>query len=348
MRHTITVALTLLLFITDPLLAASTAGYAAVFVYHKFGEPESPTTSVSMEEFDAQLRYLRDNGYNVIGLPELVSLVGKGGEIPQKTVAITIDDGYRSVYSHAFPLLKKYGFPFTLFLYMEAVGRYPDYLTVDELLEIKAYGKATFGNHSYSHRRLARWPEGMSTTQYLRWLEEDLLKSERRFERLLGFKPEFYAFPYGEYNREFVELIKRRGYRASFTQDPASTGSFSDLHLLPRYASVGSWALMDKFREFLSTEPLHVDRIRPPYGILDENPPDRIEGRIIGHERYKNFGIYVSELGWLRPEVHEESGRVTIKPSGRLQRKTNRIGFTAVNTETGRTAAYFYMILLRE
>ncbi|VAX31814.1 Polysaccharide deacetylase [hydrothermal vent metagenome] len=346
MRFTIPVVLILLLFIS-PCSAAAETGYATVFVYHKFNEPKSPSTSIATEEFEAQLSYLRDNHYNVISLPDLVALIRDKTDIPPKTVVITIDDGYKSVYTHAFPMLKKYGFPFTIFLYMEAIDRYPDFMSSEAVRDIMKYKKATFGNHSYSHQRLARWPEGMSRKEYLKLLEADLLRSQERFKKILGIRPEFYAFPYGEYNQEFVKLLKKHGYTASFTQDPASTGGFSDIYLLPRYASVGSWAKMDKFSEFLLTEPLNVDNIYPPYGLLKENPPDRIEGRIINHGIYKNPGIYVSEFGWIRPEVDKENGTVTAKITEKLNRKVNRIGFTAINRETGRESTYFYMIILK-
>jgi len=337
----------ILLSFIRPLPADAESGYAVILLYHKFDEPGSPSTSISTEEFEAQLKYLKDNRYNVMGLPRLVALVRKGRDIPPKTVALTIDDGYGSVYRHAFPLLKKYGFPFTVFLYMEAIGRYPDFLTIEELRDMMRYEKATFGNHSYSHRRLARWPAGMSRKEYMKRLESDLAQSEERFRKILGFDAELYAFPYGEYNRELVGLIKRRGYAAAFTQDPASTGGFSDPYLLPRYASVGSWAQMDKFRDFLTTEPLNVDHAYPPYGLLDENPPGRIEGRISEIRTYKNLGIYVSELGWLRPEIDIDKGTLKVEVKERLRRPVNRIGFTGVNHETGRKATYFYMIILR-
>jgi peptidoglycan/xylan/chitin deacetylase (PgdA/CDA1 family) len=326
--------------------SAAHAGYATVFVYHKFDEPKSPSTSITSEVFEAQLRYLQENKYNVISLHELVSYLRYGKEIPEKTVVLTIDDGYRSFFTKAFPLLKKYRLPFTIFLYMEAVGRYPDYITIDQLREIKRYSKAILGNHSYSHSRFGRWPDGMSRDEYVRWIEHDLLRSEARFEELVGYSPEYFAFPYGEYSQEYVNSIKERGYIASLTQDPASTGKFTDRFLIPRYAVVGRWATLKKIREFLETEPLRVDMVTPAYGVLKENPPSRIEGRIHNHSIYKNIGIYISELGWIKPEFSREvEGKIYIDITARLERRINRIGFSALNTLTGRRASYFYLII---
>lgn len=354
MRFTINAALTLVISIS-PLLSLTTpafpedekSGYATVFIYHKFNEPESPSTSIPTEQFEAQLRYLKENRYNVIGLPELVSLIRNGSDIPPKTVVITIDDAYRSVYKHAFPLLKRYGLPFTVFLYMEAVGRYSDYITLEELNTMGKYRKVTFGNHSYSHARLARWPEGMPKEEYLKWLEDDLIKSGEAFEKLLGYRPRFYAYPYGEYNHEYSSLVKRHGYLAAFTQDTGSAGGATDPFLITRNPVVGTWATMEKFKEFLETEPLQAEVIYPPYGILYENPPGRVEAGMADMDRYKNIGIYVSELGWLQPKIDRNGKRISVKDIKRLTRETNRIGITAKNIETGKIATFFYMVILR-
>jgi peptidoglycan/xylan/chitin deacetylase (PgdA/CDA1 family) len=322
-------------------------GYATVFVYHKFNEPSSPSTSISSEILEAQLKYLKENAFHVVQLHEIVTYLKEGLKIPPRTVAITLDDGYKSVYEHAFPLLKKYDFAFTIFLYMEAIDSFSDYLTVDELREMKKYGKVTFGNHSFAHSRFARWPRDASQEDYLKSLEDDLLKSEKRFDELLGFKSEFYAFPYGEYNREFVELLRQRGYSAAFTQDPFNTGPATDRFLIPRNPIVGTWATMEKFKEFLETEPISVQTFYPDYGVLNVNPLPKIEFTAGDILPYENIGIYVSELGWLKPEVDRKEGRVKVLPLQKLKRKINRVGITARNTVTGRKASFFYMIILR-
>ena len=337
----------LLIFALSLIVAGSAfAGHATIFVYHKFEEPKSPSTSISIEVFEDQLDYLQKNNYNVIGLPELVTLLEDQREIPEKTVVLTIDDGYRSVYKKAFPILKKFGFPFTLFLYMEAVGRYPDYMRLDELQVMSRYRKVTFGNHSYSHARFGRMPEGITKRDYIRQIEDDLSRSEKRFNDILGYNPLYFAYPYGEYSKEYADTLKSRGYRVSLAQDPGSTGLFTDLFLIPRYAVVGSWARLDKIKEFLESEPLQLEDINPPYGILGKNPPSAIEGRVVNHHNYRNFGVYISEFGWKKPILDESSGHVSVKGLEIFKRKINRIGFTAINRITGKPASHFYMVTL--
>ncbi len=321
------------------------SGYATVLIYHKFNEPGSPSTSIPSTVFESQLRYLRENNYNVVSLSFLVSLLNEGKRIPPRTVVLTIDDGYRSVYTHAYPILKKYRVPFTLFLYMEAAGRYGDFLTTEEINEMKGDGLVTFGNHSYSHKRFARRPRGMSEKDYLRWIEDDLYRSEHRFRELIGRRPLFFAYPYGGYNRRYREIVQRHGYLAALTQDTGSVNTWTDRFLIPRDPIVGTWATIRKFQDFLNTEPLHVTGFSPGYGVLKKNPPMGVEAVISNIVNYKNIGVYISEKGWLKPRVDLSSGRISIRDIGRLSRRINRIGITAINRLTGRKATFFYLII---
>ncbi len=324
------------------------SGYVTILLYHKFNDPKSPSTSIDTDLFRAQLQYLKDNDYNVISPEELIKFLNKEGPIPQKAVLITIDDGYRTVFTEAFPILKEFGYPFTVFLYMEAVGRYPDYMTKQQIEEMARYTKVSFGNHSYAHARFARWSRSVSKKEYVKWIEDDLKKSEDRFKKLTGTAPVLYSYPYGEYNKEFHDILVRRGYMMAFTQDPAPAGQFTEPFLIPRYPLVGSWATMKKFKEFLETEPLPVKRTEPPYGILYRNPPARIVAVVENIGNYKNPGIYLSELGWLKPTVNPKTGELTVEGLPALRREINRIGITAFNKKTGHWARFFYMVINRK
>jgi len=128
------------------LITSGRAQYGTILLYHRFGDDRYPTTSVSLEDFERQMSYLKEEGYRVVPLSRLVDMIRKG-KIPPKTVAITIDDGYGTTMK-AFAVLRKFGYPFTVFLYMEAVGRYPDFLSVEDLKELMAYGALPFGYYN--------------------------------------------------------------------------------------------------------------------------------------------------------------------------------------------------------
>jgi peptidoglycan/xylan/chitin deacetylase (PgdA/CDA1 family) len=317
--------------------------HATVLLYHKFNEPRSPSTSISTETFESHLAYLKNNSYNVISLDRLVEIIKKRQPFPPKTVVITIDDGYRSVYREAFPLLKRYEFPFAVFLYMEAIDRYPDYMTKEQLLDMARYEGVTFGNHSYSHERFGR----MNSRVLSERLVKDIEKSEKRFKTLLGYSPLYYAYPYGEYNISYVETIKKRGYKAAFTQDPFTAGCFSDLYLIPRVPLMGSWSSIEKLREFLEREPLPVKRFNPDFGLLSENPPEMIYFQVDFIENYTDFRIYVTEHGWFNPVVNIKDGIVYLNKIPPFQRDINRVAIRAVNKTTGKKAFFFYMVIIR-
>ncbi len=309
-------------------------GDALILIYHRFGEDKYPSTSVSLEDFEKQMKYLKENNYNVIRLSELVELLKEGKEIPDKTVVITIDDGYKST-MRAFEILKKYNFPFTVFLYMEAIGRYPDFLTPEDIEKLKEYG-AEFGNHSYSHKNFGFIED---EEEFL----EDLEKSERRFFEIFKEKPKFYAFPYGTYNRKIVKILKGRGYEALFTQDPTAVNEHTDLYLIPRQPVVGSWSRFENFKRNLNKEFLPVEKIFPEYGVLKKNPPEEAGVLLKFPERYENCEIYISELGWVKTE--RKGKKVFSKDIPKLKRSMNRIGVRCRNKETKRNAYIFWLII---
>lgn len=340
MKNTITAGFLLILSISFPVFA----DFAAILIYHKFGEDKYPTTSVSMEDFKKQMDYLKKNNFNVIHLSKLIDILQRKEDIPPKTVVITIDDGYKST-MRAYKILKKYRFPFTVFLYMEGVGRYPDYLTHKQIEILKKDPLVEFGNHSYSHRRFAKILKKMDLKSYKTLIVEDTLKAERRLKKLLGYVPKVYAFPYGEYTRPMIQVLKEMGYEALFTQDPQNVSKDTPLYLIHRQPIVGSWAKMKHFKDVLNTEVLPVVKHSPPIGYLIQNPPE-IWAEVKNIHNYKNCGIYISELGWIKAE--KKNNRLFINLEKPLKRWKNRIGVTCWNVKTKRKSTFFWSVYNRE
>ncbi len=311
------------------------AGHATILLYHRFGDERYPSTSVSMEDFEKEIRYLWENNYRVISLGELVSIIKSGKELPDKSVVITIDDGYRSTMK-AYDVLKRYGYPFTVFLYLEAIGRYPDFLSLKDIEELKRYGKVDFGNHSYSHR-------AFGLQRNLSAFKEDLIRSEREFVKLFGRKPKFYALPFGYYNREMLKILKERGYEAVLTQDPGNVGSFTDPYRIPRQAIVGSWSKMDNFLRKIRSEPLPLKETVPDIGFLKKNPPDRIGAELRNPDDYRDCRIYITEIGWRRAK--RTGDKVYVDNIPELRRRWNRVGVRCKNVKTGAWAESFWMII---
>jgi len=121
--------LLLLILVPAPLQAAD---QATVFIYHRFGDPRYPSTNTSLGEFRAHLETLRQGGYQVLPLTEIVARLRGGQPLPERCVAISVDDAFRSFLSGAMPLLREYGYPATLFVNTGEVNG-PDYLSWEEL-----------------------------------------------------------------------------------------------------------------------------------------------------------------------------------------------------------------------
>ena len=310
--------------------------YATVFIYHRFGDERYPTTSVSLEDFKKQLEYLKNNGYRVVKLSELYKMAQEK-KIPPKTVAITVDDGYRTTYK-AFKLLKEFNFPFTLFLYMEAVGRYPDFLTEEQLREMEESGLVEFENHLYSHPRLARLRIKLTEKEYLKVLKREAELSEKRFLKLFGRKPRFLAFPYGDYDRISVEFFKKRGYKLLLTQD---RGNWDGKRVLvPRMAVVGSQSSFKRFVADLKVEPLPIKKHEPPIGLYKKPTVRPVFGV---EERFKNCWVYLTEIGWVKGV--KEGIRVTAQRELPLKKPSTRVGIRCRDGETKRKAEFFYLII---
>ena len=146
-------------------LAAVLAGMAAVpvpagatavvLMYHRFGESHYPSTSITMEQFDAHLAELESGGYNVVPVPDIIAALRAGQTLPDRTVGITVDDAYLSVYTRAWPRLKEAELPFTMFVATDAVDRATSqgaagYMTWDQVREMAASG-VTIGSQTASH-----------------------------------------------------------------------------------------------------------------------------------------------------------------------------------------------------
>jgi hypothetical protein len=110
--------------------------------------------SVSPEEFESHLSYLRDNNFKSIRLTDIRDALKRGESLPEKPVVITFDDGRENQYVYAFPLLKEYGFSATFFPFTNAIGR-PDYVTWEQLAELRDAGNE-IGSHAVFHPYMTR------------------------------------------------------------------------------------------------------------------------------------------------------------------------------------------------
>ncbi|MBL8628495.1 MAG: polysaccharide deacetylase family protein [Rhodospirillaceae bacterium] len=263
MRHLIKFLVLAILLFAAPAWAESTS--AVVLMYHRFGEAKYPTTNTTLAQLDAHIAYLRQNTFNVVPLSDIVQALKDRKPLTPKTIAITIDDAYKSVFTEAFPRFKKAGFPFTVFVATEAVDKkYTDIMTWDDLRTLKAAGVSLEG-HSHAHPHAP----ALSTDE----VAQDLETMKARFKAELNIAPALYAHPYGEAGRADLEIVRKAGFDAAFGQNSGPVYAEGDMFLLPRFALNEHYGAMDRFQLVVNTKPLRAVDVQPSDPVLRDAKP---------------------------------------------------------------------------
>jgi peptidoglycan/xylan/chitin deacetylase (PgdA/CDA1 family) len=178
-------------------------------MYHRIDYRENDTLSVSPEIFAIQMKYLKENNYDVIPLSELVNVIKNRKKYSRKIVAITFDDGYANNFLYAFPILSKYNFPATIFLITNKVGESKEFVNWDQV-RLMAKNGITFGAHTRNHAYL---PDVRDPGK----LRDEICGSKTDIERNIGCQVNFFCYPVGGFNGSVVKTVKEAGYEAAFT-----------------------------------------------------------------------------------------------------------------------------------
>ncbi len=202
------------------------AAQVVVFGYHRFEKKiHRPDTEITPEAFEAQMKELKDKKIAVIGMQDF--LAWKRGEknIPSRAAIITIDDGWKTGYEVAWPILKKFGYPFTLFIYTEGIkgGKFGGgaAMSWEQLAEMRDAG-VDIEAHSETHQDLRKpydkvTKRKLNPEEYTAWLNEEVAGSKATLEQKLGIKVNCFAVPFGYYNERVKEAIKAARFEAVFT-----------------------------------------------------------------------------------------------------------------------------------
>ena len=242
------------------LLAGLPAQAAVVLEYHHISDKTPKSTSISPEKFNAQMDYLANNHFKIVSVIELAEKLRKGEALPDKTVAISFDDSYATVYQAAFPLLKKRGWPFTFFINTAAVSTSSLFVTWDQLREMSHNG-ATIANHTMYHNHVPRLKEGETRSQWRERTKTEIEQAQTTIEKEMGSAPKIFAYPFGEYDVEVQKLLKELDFIA-FGQQSGPLGSQADLQSVPRFPFGGSFTELDDFIMKVNTLPMPINRIQ--------------------------------------------------------------------------------------
>ncbi len=239
---------------------------AVVLQYHHISNSTPEVTSLSPELFAQHLEYLHKNNFNILNLETFIRHVEGAKPFPNKSVLITFDDGYRSIFDNAFPLLKKYNYPFTVFVNTQPLEqKLEQFMTWNELQAIIDYGGAV-ANHSVSHPHMIPQNQDHSSRSKIKVNQLEIEKAERALSINLSKYYKVFAYPYGEFDNQVKTLIGKQGYIA-FGQHSGAVGENFDSLALPRFPFGGRYGRMEDFILKVNSQALEVKAAI----LLDEN-----------------------------------------------------------------------------
>jgi peptidoglycan/xylan/chitin deacetylase (PgdA/CDA1 family) len=279
-----------------------------IFVYHRFDDTRYPTTNTSIKELKKEFNYFKKNNYKVVPLIDIVNKIKANEKVPNKWVALTIDDGFKTFYTNGLPIFKQYGYPFTLFIAVKYTEKkYKDYVSWKQLKEIKKYGDVEF--HTYGHGHY-----GQMTNEAIR---TDMDKGLALMKKNLNIEPKLFVYAYGEYDNRVEKVVNEYNFQAVFNQNiGAIQGECSDEYDIDRSALVGKapFKLYLKFKELC--------------GVTFQQPTTFPKNKIVKtvevtleDKSIKSADIFISNNGWTKVKVH--NGKILWNANKKV--KLNRI-----------------------
>ncbi|MDP3766873.1 MAG: polysaccharide deacetylase family protein [Dehalococcoidia bacterium] len=190
--------------------------YPPILAYHRIGRfKHDHVPTVSIQAFESQLKLLAKWRITVAPLEALAERIIRGGALPRRTTAITFDDGYEETYSNAWPLLKRFNFPSTVFVTPGEVGL-PGFATWEQVRAMAIDG-VTVGNHTMHHTYLPLAKDEA--------LPGELIESKRIIEEKTGRPVRLMSYPVGGYTRRAQEVVRDAGYLAACTTNRGTRGA---------------------------------------------------------------------------------------------------------------------------
>ena len=197
-----------------------------IFGYHRLvNSVRRPDTEITPAAFEAQMQELKNKGIAVIPMQDFLAWRRGEKAIPPKSAIITFDDGWKSQYDVAWPIMKKFNYPFTLFIYTEGIkpGHFSggESMSWEQLAEMRDAGIDIQG-HTATHSDLRKpydkvAKKKLNPQEYEQWLQNEIVGSKQMIEQKLGVKVNCFAVPYGFHNDHIRDIVIKAGYEALFT-----------------------------------------------------------------------------------------------------------------------------------
>jgi len=300
----LTVAMLLLI-----LLPASGRADLVVLQYHHIADDTPYGTSTSIQLFKRQMALLAQLGLKVVPLRQGTLDALAGDLSGRNEVAISFDDSLKSIYSTALPILKKYRYPFTVFLNTDAIDdHYDGYMSWEEVKALAASPLVTLGNHSADHRHLIRSP-GESEQAWHSRVVQSLDKAETRIKAETGQEPTLFAYPYGEYSHALESIVASRHWLA-YGQESGAIGPDSPATALPRFPAANAFGRISGLKTKLRSRNFPIPPAERPDPVIVHNPPT-LNFALPQGWKVARLHCYASGRGQI-PAQESADGRVSV------------------------------------
>lgn len=315
-------------------LLMSSVGHAStVLIYHHVSSDTPRSTSVSIDEFRQHIELIESLDLKVVPITTLVEHIRSGKEVDDNWVVITFDDGFKSIYTNALPLLQEKDWPFTVFVNPGSVKTSATYMNWDEIRELTKH-KATIANHTINHENLVQ------SDLTIAEIKENLLQSEQMILEQTGQSHKMLAYPFGEYNQQIKSLLKEIGF-VGFAQHSGAINEHSDLLALMRFPANGIYANPKTLKNKVNSLAFDVESISP-----DDTDPSLDNATMT--VKLKNKDFYKSQLacfvtGSSKPHKPEWIDDNTFRLSAPIKFASGRTKYNCTAPSISQSGRFYWL-----
>ena len=273
-------------------------------MYHRFNESKYPSTNIQMDIFKQQIEIIEDSNYKFNNPSEFEKMFSTPKI--KKEILITIDDAFLSFYQEAWPFLKKNKIPFILFVSTEPIGK-RGYMSWNQIREVESEDFAFIGHHSHTHDYLIN----ETNDQFI----SDIEKANKIFLKELGYIPNLFSYPFGEYSK-FMRNYVSENFKFAFGQHSGVIDLNKDKFELPRFPINEKYGELKRFKSIINYFPLEYKEIFPEEKYLSqENNPPKFQVKFFKEQKnLDNINCYSNEGNkWEKSKTNFSNYTLTIK-----------------------------------
>ena len=283
---------------------AGAASFAPVFTYFQVGRDEDPSANIRVDQFQAHIDLLQDEGFSVAKLPDVIDSFDRQASLPDHTVALTFDDAYKSVAENALPMLRQARMPATIFVTPRLVDKGGDYMSWDDL------------------RRAARDGFTIGAKIDLDDIDDDsstrtlaaVNTVKARIQQEIGTAPTLFAYADGVATRPMRDIVQTRGFRAAFGQQSGPAAADGDRFMLPRFSMTEAFGDVERFRIAANSLPLAITDVLPADQTVEGVNPPQIGFTVTEAAiDLQKLGCFVEDQG--KAPIEILGSRIEIRPA---------------------------------